>query len=160
MDNILTNKYFCLAIIIALGIMVYLYNARDSCSIEGMDNVDLSVLAPELIDSPWETEGEDYYRSVNSKFNKNADMVVKKRLNKDVQFLKNSDQTFQTYEALNKKNNKMQSSFPMPKDDHPELSQCQPCNCDNISTDSSDSTEEEYYKRKLYEIRQHKKSKR
>ena len=77
MDNFLTNKYFCLAIIIALGIMVYLYQTRDSCTIEGMDNVDLSMLAPELTDEPWAREGDDEkYRRYDSKFNNNMQVVL------------------------------------------------------------------------------------
>jgi len=157
MDNFLTNKYFCLAIIIALGIMVYLYQTRDSCTIEGMDNVDLSMLAPELTDEPWAREGDDEkYRRYDSKFNKNADETVKENLKKKgykyTNFLKGPGEMFEEYEKANN------SSYPKPKDDHPELGACQPCNC---NSDESEDTEE-FYRRKMKEARsrKHKNSKR
>ena len=53
MDNLLTNKYFCIAVLIALIIVIYLYSQSNYCSIEGMEKVDLTPLAQELVEHPW-----------------------------------------------------------------------------------------------------------
>ena len=166
MDSFLTNKYFCLALIVALAVILYLYNTRDACIVEGMDNVDLSVLAPELTDFPWATNGEEGpYQYVNSKFNREADETVKRNLAKQgykADFLKSSGEVFEEYEQENRSGKLMRNGgngngkkFPTPKDDHPELAQCQPCNCDADDIDT-----EEYYERKLQKVRQNKKNKR
>lgn len=42
MDNLLTNKYFCIAILIALIVLIYLYTQKKSCSIEKMDNLEFT----------------------------------------------------------------------------------------------------------------------
>lgn len=173
MDSFLTNKYFCLALIVALAVILYLYNTRDACVVEGMDNVDLSVLAPELTDYPWANGEEGKYRYVNTAFDKEADETVKRNLAKQgykAEFLKSSDQVFDEYEEENRSGRLLRNGngngrrngngkngngrFPTPKDDHPELAQCQPCNCDD------DIDTEEYYERKLQKIRKNKNNKR
>jgi len=156
MDGFLTNKYFCLALIVALGVLLYLYNTRDVCTVEGMDNVDLSVLAPELTEVPWAEGEEGKYKRVNNKFDRNADETVIRNLAKQgykANFLPSTGEIFDEYEESSfVKSTPKRSKFPMPKDDHPELSQCQPCNCESEDT-------EEYYERKLNKVRQNKKRK-
>jgi len=91
---------------------------------------------------------------------------VKRNLAKQgykAEFLKSSKQVFDEYEEENRsgkllknggRRNNNGKRFPTPKDDHPELAQCQPCNCDD------DIDTEEYYERKLQKIRKNKNNKR
>ena len=102
MDSFLTNKYFCLAVLIALVVVTYLYTQKsDSCKVEGMRNVDFSMLAPELTDKPWADSDELKYKRVGGKFDKLADETTKRNLAargyKPVDFLKSTGQVYDTY---------------------------------------------------------------
>lgn len=150
LDNLLTNKYFCAAVIIALILILYMYHTKQSCNIEGMSNVDLSPLAQELTEKPWAEQNNTSQYSLVGKnsFNDKADKYVEKKLKKNYKYikpLKRSDQIYNSGQnkvisnnLANKKNRK-----PIPLDNHPELSQCQPCKCNNSDTDS-DTTSDVY----------------
>uniref|UniRef100_A0A6C0LU39 Uncharacterized protein n=1 Tax=viral metagenome TaxID=1070528 RepID=A0A6C0LU39_9ZZZZ len=168
-DNLLTNKYFCIAILIALILALYFYSQKDSCKIEGMSTtgINLTTLSQDLTETPWTNKlNGSKYKQVNNMFDKYADNLTKKRLKANgydyVNFLKGPDERYIEYvehenfedeTSTPKKKNKQKnlSEIPMPIDTHPELSQCQPCRCDNINKyiATDDESEEKKPKRKL-----------
>lgn len=145
LDNLLTNKYFCIAIVIALVLILYMYHTKQSCNIEGMSNVDLTPLAQELTKKPWaEQKNTSSYELVGpNEFNNNVDKYVKQKLKKNgykyMTPLERKDQIYEQSKNLKKKKHTIKKD-PVPLDNHPELSQCQPCKCELTDTDSdSDS---------------------
>ncbi len=151
-DKLLTNKYFCIAIIVALIVVLILYCQKSSCGLEGMQNVDLTPLGQELAEAPWTNEkGGDEHKMVNNNFDKYADKYTKNKLHKKgysyTNFLKRSDDNFRKYiseeeygtqehyarvgdDSDDKKTIRLDhDNVPRPMDTHPELSQCQPCKC-------------------------------
>lgn len=102
MDNLLTNKYFCIAILIALVVVIYLYSQSDYCSMEGMQNVDLMPLGQELNQHPWTDDvGGSKYGRVNTEFDLSSDDYVKKKLKKNkynvANFLPRLDTNYMNY---------------------------------------------------------------
>lgn len=147
LDNLLQNKYFCIAIILALGWTVYMYSKKNSCDVEEMRNLDLTPTAQELTETAWTTKrGASDYKEVNNKFDKFADEFTKKKLLKNgykvTDFLKRSDDKFIEYSE--REGFKSESDIPRPHDSRPDLSQCQPCNCktDKLMAIDSDSDSE------------------
>lgn len=149
-DNILTNRYLMIALIIALIVVLFMYIQKGSCNTEGMDNVDLTPLAQELTEKPWTNrEGGGDQRRVDNKFDKFADKYVRNKLKKEgidaPPFLTRLDQKYRAYmEKHGKTNVHMDRPFydqyedgdfdtviPKPLDSRPDLSQCQPCRCDD-----------------------------
>ena len=176
-DDIISNKYFVIALVIALLVVLYLYSQKKSCDLEGMKNIDLSPLPQNLVEGPWTTAGDNgKYKTVNNTFDKKADAQTKKNL-QDATFLKRSDVRFREYidddsddsdddddnnlaklrKKIKKYKNKNKNTMPKPLDNRPDLSQCQPCICpggkkgfrldDLISTDS-DFMENDFLLRK------------
>lgn len=91
MDHILTNKYFCIAILIALAVLLYLYSQNRSCEIETMRTVDLTPLAQELNSPPWTNSLDpSNYGKVNTKFDLMADAYTKAKLIKNGYRVKNN----------------------------------------------------------------------
>lgn len=93
MDNILTNKYFCIAILIALAVVLYLYSQNKSCedtvelsTVEPMKGVDLTPLSQELNVVPWATtpvsDGSNYGKT-NTRFDQMADAHTRAKLIKN-----------------------------------------------------------------------------
>lgn len=102
MDNLLTNKYFCIAVIIALIVVIYLYSQKKSCDVEGMQNVDLTPLAQELTEAPWTNRRDGgNHKEVGNRFDRFADSYTKSKLQKNgygyTDFLGRSDDTFRDY---------------------------------------------------------------
>jgi len=163
MEKFLTNKYFCLAILIALVVMVFLYSQKtDSCRVEGMQGVDLSMLAPELTENPWTDNNEGgNYKYVGDKFDFNADATVKANLTKEgykyTNFAGRLDQDYEKYVAMNPiRQRNQETNIPLPMDTRPDLSQCQPCRCDGRSAIYEDTdSSEEYVPRKRSQKRTH-----
>lgn len=162
LDNLLTNKYLMIALILILVYVLFIYSQKRSCGVEGMENMDLTPLAQELTQRPWTDfpDGDNHGR-VNTRFDKRADAYVKAKLLKNgygkQNFLERSDQNFEKYmdDADNREpkrvvpaqkvaskpfhdqydedyNDVMEDYIaPRPLDARPDLSQCQPCNCDD-----------------------------
>ncbi|XWV24822.1 hypothetical protein QJ856_gp0961 [Tupanvirus deep ocean] len=157
-DNIVSNKYFIIALVIALVVVIYLYSQKKSCEIEGMKNLDLTPLSHELVEKPWtEDENDGKYKSVNNKFDKHADQYNKRKTNKNNNYLKRKDEIFQeyieydSYEDVIPENKKQRrkrvypnnnNDIPKPLDNRPDLSQCQPCVCPG--DDDYDDDDDEY----------------
>jgi len=102
MDNLLSNKYFCIAIIIALIIVVYLYSQKKPCEIEGMRHVDLTPLAQELTEHPWTNRvDESNNKEYNNQFDEFADEYTNLKLTKNgyrpQNYLKRSDVAYEKY---------------------------------------------------------------
>lgn len=142
-EDLLSNRYFTIALIIALALFVYMYTQKETC--EGMRNVDLTPLAQELTEKPWVNRSAGDHKRVNNAFDRVADRYVKLKLKKNgydyTDFLARSDERFEEYERETFENTKpkRKSTIPMPLDSHPELSQCQPCKCASdklIATDN------------------------
>jgi hypothetical protein len=140
-DELLTNKYFCAALMIALALGVYMYMTKSSCGIEGMRNVDLSPLSHEIIETPWvERQSGPNKKYVNNDFDKYADDHSKKKLKKNkysyTDWKKRSDERYVDYvnnihnSGHKPKTKNTPGLYPKPIDDRPDLSQCQPCRCD------------------------------
>ena len=147
-EELLSNRYFTIALIIALALFVYMYSQKEPC--EGMRNVDLTPLAQELTEKPWVNRMAGDYKNVGNSFDRFADKYVKLKLKKNgydyTDFLARSDERFIEYEnegfdvespekkqmkklSQKKQIKKTRTSIPMPLDINPELSQCQPCKC-------------------------------
>ena len=130
-EKLLTNKYFCLAIILLLLVVIYLYTQKSSCDVETMENVDLTPLLQEVSEDPWT---DDYngskYRTFGGKFDKMTDELTKLKLKKNgygyTDFLGRADQNLIKYIS---KEEFVPESVPKPLDNRPDLSQCQPCKC-------------------------------
>jgi hypothetical protein len=108
-DNATSNKYFIIALIIALIVVLYLYSQKKSCDIENMDTI---------VDRPWANDDESQYRSVKSDNSKNR--------------LKRRDEIFIEYTESTSDNDTTpvkKRKAPKPMDNHPELAQCPPCIC-------------------------------
>lgn len=158
LDDLLTNKYLCIALIIALLVVLFMYSQKKSCEIETMSNVDLTPLAQELVEPPWtDRPGGDDHKRVGNRFDRNADRYTKNKLISNgydyTKFLKRSDQSFKKYmesydnmedmydmDDMNDQDmtRPYHNSYgnndplvPRPLDDRPDLSQCQPCVCDD-----------------------------
>lgn len=141
-DKLLTNKYFCLALLTIIAILVYMIYEKTSCkrTAEGLNSVPLMNGPQHIVDKPYEEGTNDGYRRVNDKFDKMIDEESRKKLKiggfDDQDNLKSSSDTFMDYskamrEYLKKPfYNNDAYELPRPLDNHPELSQCQPCNCD------------------------------
>lgn len=102
MDNLLSNKYFCIAIIIALIIVVYLYSQKKSCDVEGMRHLDLTPLAQELTEHPWTNRvDESNNKEYNNQFDEFADEYTNLKLTKNgyrpQNYLKRSDVAYEKY---------------------------------------------------------------
>lgn len=102
MEKLLTNKYFCIAILIALVVMIYLYSQSDYCSMEPMQNVDLTPLAQEFSETPW-TNGADgsKFSAVDTTFDTHTDAFTKNKLKKNgynvANFLPRTDVAYMNY---------------------------------------------------------------
>jgi hypothetical protein len=164
-EELISNKYFVIALIIALIVVLYLYSQKKSCEIEGMKNVDLTPLPQNLVEHPWTNDFNQHYKHVNNAFDKKADAETRKRLG-DVTFAPRADQTFERQleseddeeiEELRRKILKrramktmktMKNRHPRPLDLRPDLSQCQPCICPGgkkgITLDSDSDDDDEY----------------
>ncbi len=182
MDKILTNKYFCIAILIALAVVIYLYSQNKSCDIEGMQNVDLTPLAQELTSGPWTDEpGSSTYGRVGTKFDKYADKFskanLKRRGYKFTNFLLSSDADYLGYvsdssgsdtladtsaKSNRRRTNRSSRRIPRPFNDRPDLSQCQPCPpCErrkkiiisDSATDTSTDSDSDPSPKKKYNVR-------
>ena len=130
-DKLLTNKYFCLSLILLLLVVLYLYTQKNSCDVETMRNVDLTPLIQEVSEDPWTDDKTGLeYRKVGDKFDKMADHLTKLKLKKNgysyTKFLGRSDESLKNYLSREEFSSE---SVPKPLDSHPELSQCQPCKC-------------------------------
>ena len=128
-ENFLTNKYFVIALIIALIVLLYLYSRKRSCAIEGMKNLNLV----------GQFNGKESL-SVNNINNNN-----KPKYN-DNKYSKENNQNYGTYlefggDGYNRISNRRKSTInniPQPLDMRPDLSQCQPCICPQYSDSDSD----------------------
>lgn len=168
-DNLLTNRYFCIAIIIALLIVLYLYSQQKSCGVEGMQNIDLTPLAQELTETPWTNDPEGgNYKKYDNKFDKFADMYTKEKLKKNgykyTNFLESEGERYIQYAKKDKDDEilkymegikRMNSALPKPTESKGSK-QCQPYKYPKsklISDDESDSEMSDYdkYKEKIYQ---------
>jgi hypothetical protein len=172
-DNVISNKYFIIALIIALIVVLYLYSQKKSCNVEGMKNVDLSSLSQEIAENPWTNDANDgKYKSVNNKFDRYADHNTKKKTGQN-NFLKRKDEVYQDYvaydgyeelipENIRQKRKTMSmpinsNEVPKPLDKRPDLSQCQPCICPGDILDDDDDDEDDEYKYRQKRKRKNKK---
>jgi hypothetical protein len=157
MDSLLTNRYFCIAILIALCVVIYLYSQSDYCSIEGMQNVDLTPIDQEFTSHPWTNNvNGSLYGKVNTKENIETDAKILAQLKKEgysaTNFLPRKDVLYMNYiksedltdsldnsddssdaetttpvKKTSSKKKRSSRSNPQPIDTRPDLSQCQPC---------------------------------
>ena len=64
-DNLLECKYLIIILIIALIVVLYLYNKKKSCQVtEGMHNIDFPWEKSNTM-YPWARDGETKYRRVD-----------------------------------------------------------------------------------------------
>jgi len=153
-DNIVSNKYFVIALVIALIVIIYLYSQKKSCNVENMQN--LSPLTSNIDEKPWASDSDTgKYRSVKNYLNKKLKNPKRKRKDEIYQkYMENNDD----YDLTSKKNirqkrrkNKSKNVplaglqyVPQPVDDRPDLSQCQPCICPGDSSDSDSESDINY----------------
>jgi hypothetical protein len=147
-ERLLTNRYFCLALLVIIVILVYMIYQKSQCKndMEGLNDVPLMNGPQHLIDLPYEEGTYNRYRSVNGDFDKLIDDEAKKKLkvlglDDDQDYLRSTGDTYREYSKAMKKYIRQplyeedeygddNDDYPRPLDRHPELSQCQPCKCD------------------------------
>lgn len=162
LTDILTNKYFVIAIIILLLLVLYLYFQKKSCGsdrlegnrLEGMRNVDLTTLAHDMVEKPWTDSKEDdltdKYKKVNNEFDLEADKLVDKLADKKAKKskkLKRTDEVYLDYMEFNSYDNatkKNQKVHMLPINDNTIPSNgnyngCPPCNCKKTDSDTEES---------------------
>ena len=84
-----TNKYFVIALILIVIVLIYLYYKKKTCDVEGMQNVDLTVLSQSMAEKPWSDDyNDDKYKRVGNDFDLKADRKSKNDLvsRKDIMF--------------------------------------------------------------------------
>lgn len=123
LENILTNKYFVIALIFALFILFFLYIQNRPCKIECMRNIDLEPL-------PCEAE-EKLYDGNYKKVGKNV--TSKRKTKKSKRDVNNSEEKPSKLGTLNGKS-------PQPYNASSKLDQCQPCVCPEKREPQDDST--------------------
>lgn len=101
-DNIITNKWFVVALIIALIVVIYLYSQK-KCGTESMCNLDLITL-PQKVPK---------YKLNQPNF---------KAWNRNEIGYHKYDETSETSDS-----DTTDENYPKPLDTRPDLSQCQPC---------------------------------
>lgn len=138
LDRLLTNRNFSLALIVALLLllahhvhMMY-YSKNETCSIEGMQNVDLTPLAQELVEKPYGNYAGGY-KKWNNKFDLFVDNYVKEKLKRNgykyTDFLSRTDEKFVEYDKEGFKN--LKDDEPKPASFRKEYSRCKPCDCES-----------------------------
>lgn len=153
-DNIVSNKYFVIALVITVIVVLYLYSRKKSCNIEGMQNVDLLRTPPKIDEMPWANDYETgKYRNIDKHPKKHN-----KKINKN-NYLKRKDLLYRQYAKhdndnidIHKRKRQNQSNISNPQrgkvyweSDSQILGQCQPCICPkNDESDSSSSEEDNY----------------
>lgn len=116
--SVVTNEYFVLGLVVIIAYLVYQCNAKKSCDIEGMRNIDFMPIEQAFSEKPW---FEKYY---NKKLNKKKSKKSKKKS----KFLERSDERYERYSG-DSSDESEESESPKPLDTRPDLSQCQPCKC-------------------------------
>ena len=164
MDNILTNKYFCVAILVALGVVIFMYSRKGSCEAEPMRSVNFAPIETGMTSIPWTNRpGASDLGAVGTLFDKTADALAIKKLESEkykvYKPLPRSDQRFamsvsdsdtdtdsdmdtSTPQPRRRTHRTRRSSgkkynYPMPMDSRPDLSQCHPCNCERNDAQAS-----------------------
>lgn len=120
MDKLLTNKYFCLALITALGLMAFMYNRKGGCDTERLQMIDLIPSTPAIFqragtDRPVtesltlatsntsipSVPSVDDLSEVNGPFDQKADMMIEEKLRREgyktSKPLKSLDASFRKY---------------------------------------------------------------
>ena len=138
-DNILTNKYFVIALIIAFIVLLFLYSQKRTCAIEGMKNIEQ---ANKNTTNPWtDDKVESKYKNIDDDDDK--DKYAKKT--HPERYLNRTDETHlallefggDNYARINGRRSTI-NGIPQPLDMRPDLSQCQPCVCPGDSDSDSD----------------------
>ncbi|BCS83286.1 hypothetical protein QLL95_gp0837 [Cotonvirus japonicus] len=135
-NNVICNKYVIIILIIIIVVLLFLFWRKNSSRVEKMDNINID---PEKSsETPWtETNDDSGHKLVNNSFDRYIDEIFIKRNGKNFP-TKRKDEQYEVYTGENgktimiksvpdriKKHNKL----PVPLDDRPDLSQCQPCIC-------------------------------
>lgn len=130
-EDIVSNKYLIIALIIALLVVLYLYSQKKPCSVEKMQNINPTSQSHEL--------------SKKTCVNKKVDFATKNEQHDNVQSWENY---FNNNAEIKMGRNR---SIPQPLDDRPDLSQCQPCICPKpkkwqkyLDFDDDDDSDDEY----------------
>lgn len=167
-ENIVSNKYFIIALIIALAVLLYLYSQKKSCSVEGMQNIDFVEVDTEIEEKPWADDNNDgkyknINRQTNTSFNKKTDknnmLKRKDQLYKQYMEYKESSDPNERRAAkflddkIMPENNRfkkryIKNNIPEPINDRPDLSQCQPCICPQdrlLAIDDDSESDDDIY---------------
>lgn len=136
-EKLLTNKYFSMALIVVILLIVMMYIERNSR--EGMQNVDLTPLAQELVEHPWANSKCGNYKEVNNDFDKYVNQYVINKLKnngyKYTEFLGRTDQNYLEYMRENEKDySKPNMAIQKHKNGNGKKNKngnnsCEPCNC-------------------------------
>lgn len=153
-EDIVSNKYLIIALIIALLVVLYLYSQKKPCSVEKMQNVNLT----NPINSTNSTKPTKQSHELLEKqwVDKKADLSTKNKLHDNAQFAPFAPRADQSWENYFNNNAEIKmgkyKSLPQPLDDRPDLSQCQPCICPKpkkwqryLDSDDEDSDDEYEY---------------
>jgi len=141
MANILTNKYFVVALVIFVILLLYLYFTKKSCNVESMANLQLP-------------SGDDESHDMHD----SAKICAKNKTSKNIKQSKlvNQSKNVKQSKLTNPiKSPTLNFTNPEPYDTRPELAACQPCICpkNKFDTDTSDTSDADIVIPKKY-IRQ------
>lgn len=140
MDKLLTNKYFCLALITALGLMAFMYNRKGGCDTERLQMIDLIPSMPSIFQKPWTDRPiiepattattsvllpavppVSDLSEVNGDFDRKADMYIEDKLRREgyktAKPLKSLDASFRKYML---DSDEMSMSMSMSESDKPK----------------------------------------
>lgn len=147
-DNIFTNKYFVIALIILVVILLFLYIHSRSRRVEGMKNLDVSGPTQTLVERPWEGGDEESgYKKVNNKFDRFVDTII----NKDKKTPSKQDLLNRLIEEdaetiiITKRKNNIQSNIPQPFDSYSRYNECPPCVCPQDKYIADNDSEQKVY---------------
>lgn len=143
-EDLVCNKYFVIALIAIIIILLFLYIRKRSCGFEGMENIDAQNLD---IENAWDGNNVSKYRR-------------KHHLNYGLQ---SKDEVYRQYMNFNKGNNgntpKKMKYTAKPIDNRPDLGNCvpcEPCVCpgdldhhDFFDSESTDKNDYGYPKREV-----------
>lgn len=106
-DNLTTNKYLIIALAIALIVVLFLYNQKNICSTEKMDNINLN--SKTMVEKPWTDDNDtEIYKKVDNDFDKRLDKAIMNQSSRN-HLLKRKDQEFDDYITGKYKNDRIRS---------------------------------------------------
>lgn len=148
MNNLLTNKYFCIAVLIALLVVVFFYLRKRSCETEGMKNFSTNWM--DKLRNKWFHKRESYQQSNDSKEKDKLGRPKKSKKGHE-SFLRESDygpefdrDLLDRIQDTPPRKKRADENNPKPLDPRPDLGNCPPCICPGDKLLGIDEAEKDF----------------